>query len=241
TTIALVLSDTVEKNAFLVVEKMRKVLAPIKVPGTERAPAMSAGIAKAVMRSISSRKSSTAWRAHWKSRVPQAGKRSTLLQPTWSPIWLRACVAWIRWRTTMAQTPESSPRRRLSRSHTCQSTCIRPGRLHGAQCPRYAVVVSRSVAVDDSDARSGAKRLAQVLKERNRFGYFMVGLEKQCRINAVRRQQGVVWMAKDGLDVVEALAFGALLNVFDGFRVDINGIDSFSLRDSAGGTNGKPS
>src|SRR6185312_15622926 len=49
TTIALVLSDTVEKNAFLVVEKMRKVLAPIKVPGTERAPAMSAGIAEAVM------------------------------------------------------------------------------------------------------------------------------------------------------------------------------------------------
>ena len=49
TTIALVLSDTIEKNAFLVVEKMRKVMAAIKIPGTDRAPAMSAGIAEAVM------------------------------------------------------------------------------------------------------------------------------------------------------------------------------------------------
>jgi len=49
TTIALVLSDTIEKNAFLVVEKMRKVLAPIRVPGTDRAPSMTAGIAEAVL------------------------------------------------------------------------------------------------------------------------------------------------------------------------------------------------
>jgi diguanylate cyclase (GGDEF)-like protein len=49
TTIALVLSDTGEKNAFLVVDKMRKVLAPVKLPGAERAPNMSAGIAEAVM------------------------------------------------------------------------------------------------------------------------------------------------------------------------------------------------
>lgn len=49
TTIALVLSDTIEKNAFLVVEKMRKVLTPVKIPGTDRAPSMSAGIAEAVM------------------------------------------------------------------------------------------------------------------------------------------------------------------------------------------------
>jgi len=49
TTIALVLADTIEKNAFLVVEKMRKVLAPVKVPGTDRALSMSAGIAEAVM------------------------------------------------------------------------------------------------------------------------------------------------------------------------------------------------
>ncbi|HEV7551127.1 MAG TPA: diguanylate cyclase [Candidatus Angelobacter sp.] len=49
TTIALVLSDTTEKNAFLVVDKMRKVLAPTKVPGTERTPPISAGIAEAVL------------------------------------------------------------------------------------------------------------------------------------------------------------------------------------------------
>jgi len=47
TTIALLLSDTAEKNAFLVVEKMRKVLAPIKLPGLDRAPTMSAGIGEA--------------------------------------------------------------------------------------------------------------------------------------------------------------------------------------------------
>ncbi|HET9183922.1 MAG TPA: diguanylate cyclase [Candidatus Angelobacter sp.] len=49
TTVALVLSDTGEKNAFLVVEKMRKVLAPIRIPGVDRAPSMSAGIAEAVV------------------------------------------------------------------------------------------------------------------------------------------------------------------------------------------------
>lgn len=49
TTIALVLSDTTEKNAFLVVEKMRKVLREIKVPNTDRLPVMTVGIAEAVM------------------------------------------------------------------------------------------------------------------------------------------------------------------------------------------------
>jgi diguanylate cyclase (GGDEF)-like protein len=49
TTIALVLSDTGEKNAFLVVEKMRKVLREIKIPNSDRVPPMTAGIAEAVM------------------------------------------------------------------------------------------------------------------------------------------------------------------------------------------------
>jgi diguanylate cyclase (GGDEF)-like protein len=49
TTIALVLSDTTEKNAFLVVDKMRKVLAPIKLPATDRTPPISVGIAEAVL------------------------------------------------------------------------------------------------------------------------------------------------------------------------------------------------
>ena len=49
TTIALVLSDTTEKNAFLVVDKMRKVLASTKIPDTDRNPPISVGIAEAVL------------------------------------------------------------------------------------------------------------------------------------------------------------------------------------------------
>lgn len=49
TTIALVLSDTNEKTSFLVVDKMRKVLASTKIPGTERTPPITAGIAEAVL------------------------------------------------------------------------------------------------------------------------------------------------------------------------------------------------
>jgi diguanylate cyclase (GGDEF)-like protein len=49
TTIALVLSDTNEKTSFLVVDKMRKVLASVKVPGTDRTPPISVGIAEAVL------------------------------------------------------------------------------------------------------------------------------------------------------------------------------------------------
>lgn len=49
TSIALLLSDTSEKNAFLVVDKMRKVLASTRVPGTDRTPPISAGIAEAVL------------------------------------------------------------------------------------------------------------------------------------------------------------------------------------------------
>jgi diguanylate cyclase (GGDEF)-like protein len=49
TTIALVLSDTSEKNAFLVVDKMRKVLSTTRIPGTERAPSISVGIAETVL------------------------------------------------------------------------------------------------------------------------------------------------------------------------------------------------
>jgi diguanylate cyclase (GGDEF)-like protein len=49
TTIALVLADTNDKNAFFVVDKLRKVLNTIKVPGTERAVTCTVGIAEAVM------------------------------------------------------------------------------------------------------------------------------------------------------------------------------------------------
>jgi diguanylate cyclase (GGDEF)-like protein len=49
TTIALVLSDTNEKTSFLVVDKMRKVLATTRVPTTERTPPITVGIAEAVL------------------------------------------------------------------------------------------------------------------------------------------------------------------------------------------------
>jgi diguanylate cyclase (GGDEF)-like protein len=49
TSIALVLADTNEKNAFFVVEKLRKVLNTVKVPGTDRSVICTVGIAEAVM------------------------------------------------------------------------------------------------------------------------------------------------------------------------------------------------
>lgn len=49
TSIVVLLSDTNSKNAFLVVDKMRKLLASNKIPGTDRNPPMTVGIAEAVL------------------------------------------------------------------------------------------------------------------------------------------------------------------------------------------------
>lgn len=49
TSIALLLSDTNEKNAFLVAEKMKKVLVLNKIPGTDRTVPITVGIAEAVL------------------------------------------------------------------------------------------------------------------------------------------------------------------------------------------------
>ena len=49
TSIALLLSDTDSRNAFLVVDKMKKVLVPNKIPGTDRNPPITVGIAEAVL------------------------------------------------------------------------------------------------------------------------------------------------------------------------------------------------
>jgi diguanylate cyclase (GGDEF)-like protein len=51
TTIAVVLADTNDKNAFFVVDKLRKVLTATKVPGKDRPIPMTVGIAEAVMQS----------------------------------------------------------------------------------------------------------------------------------------------------------------------------------------------
>ncbi len=49
TTIALLLSDANSKNAYLVVDKMKKVLSSMRVPGTERVPVLSVGLAEAAL------------------------------------------------------------------------------------------------------------------------------------------------------------------------------------------------
>ncbi len=49
TTIALLLSDTNTKNAYLVVDKMKKVLSSMRVPGTERPPLLSVGLAEVAL------------------------------------------------------------------------------------------------------------------------------------------------------------------------------------------------
>ncbi len=49
TTVALILADTPEKNAFFVVDKLRKLLAGIRVPGRSTPLSMTVGIAEAVM------------------------------------------------------------------------------------------------------------------------------------------------------------------------------------------------
>jgi len=49
TSIALILGDTKDTNAFFVVDKLRKLFASVKVPGTENQIAMTVGIAGAVI------------------------------------------------------------------------------------------------------------------------------------------------------------------------------------------------
>ncbi|HJX85189.1 MAG TPA: diguanylate cyclase, partial [Candidatus Angelobacter sp.] len=49
TTIAVLLSDTNEKSAFLVVDKLRKVLTSIRIPGKERTPILSMGLAEGAL------------------------------------------------------------------------------------------------------------------------------------------------------------------------------------------------
>ena len=51
TTVAVVLADTDEKNAFFVVDKLRRAFSPIKVPGREETPLVTVGIAEAVLKS----------------------------------------------------------------------------------------------------------------------------------------------------------------------------------------------
>ncbi len=51
TTVAIILGDTAQKEALMAVEKLRKLLAYVRLPGKDHAIAFSAGLAEAVMRS----------------------------------------------------------------------------------------------------------------------------------------------------------------------------------------------
>jgi diguanylate cyclase (GGDEF)-like protein len=51
TTIAVILADTNEKNSFFVVDKLRKVMGSVNVPGKGAPPPLAVGIAEAVMQS----------------------------------------------------------------------------------------------------------------------------------------------------------------------------------------------
>jgi diguanylate cyclase (GGDEF)-like protein len=51
TTVAIILGDTAEKEALLAVEKLRKLVADVRMPGKDQSWPFSAGLAEAVMRS----------------------------------------------------------------------------------------------------------------------------------------------------------------------------------------------
>ena len=51
TTVAIILGDTAEKEALLAVEKLRKLVADVRMPGRIQSLPLSAGLAEAVMRS----------------------------------------------------------------------------------------------------------------------------------------------------------------------------------------------
>jgi len=51
TTVAIILGDTAEKEALLAVEKLRKLVADVRLPGKDQPLPFSAGLAEAVMRS----------------------------------------------------------------------------------------------------------------------------------------------------------------------------------------------
>jgi diguanylate cyclase (GGDEF)-like protein len=50
TTVALILGDTAEKGAFLAMDKLRRVLEGIQIPGSDEKPVISVGIAESVIR-----------------------------------------------------------------------------------------------------------------------------------------------------------------------------------------------
>jgi hypothetical protein len=50
TTIALILADTPERGALLALEKLRRILADVRLPGRDMPPPITVGVAEAVTR-----------------------------------------------------------------------------------------------------------------------------------------------------------------------------------------------
>src|SRR5436305_9791057 len=89
----------------------------------------------------------------------------------------------------------------------------------------YSVVLSIAVAVNDSDSGFRSERFAKVFQQSYRLGDFVVGLKEKNRIDLSSRQQRIIALAEDCLHVAKTVLRDSLLNVGDGFRIDIVGIN----------------
>src|SRR5438105_15108842 len=92
-----------------------------------------------------------------------------------------------------------------------------------------AMILAIAVAIDNADRRATSKRLAQVLQQEDRRCDFVVGLEYQNGIHAVRRQLRIVRSAQDGTNGAHSFFAYPLVYVFDRFGIDVHGIDSTVL------------
>ena len=104
-----------------------------------------------------------------------------------------------------------------------------------------AMVRAISVTLYNSHPSAGLKRHTQIAHQNNRVCYLVIGLEEEYGIDAVGGQLGIVGPTQDRLDVLQLLFVDAIVDVVDGFRIDVDGIDFTCVRDSLGGANSEPS
>jgi len=81
---------------------------------------------------------------------------------------------------------------------------------------------------------------AQVRQNERGMGDLVVDLQHQGCVEGIRRKFGIIGCAQQGHDVAEVLSLGALLNVGDGFRVDLFGDDASVGGDAASGADTEP-
>jgi hypothetical protein len=73
------------------------------------------------------------------------------------------------------------------------------------------------------------KRLAQILRERHRLSDFVV----QHRVDAAGRQQRIVIVVQNRLDVVKSFASCALANLLNKGGIDVYGVNLVAVRRAA--------